>query len=420
MAATSKGDLVLDPFMGSGTTLVEARLTGLSAIGFDISPLAHLIASAKVSGLDAGADHLQKQTVKFEKILRRTCMSVGIHWDGTGAIEKIDGRPLSARDFAVACGSREAEKELDSWFPRAVQHKLIAVLRSISLLTDSVTRSFIRVCLSDLIRGVSQQEPRDLRIRRRAYPIEDAPVIGALLYKVWREIDKVRMGKAMLQPGLHQRPIYAECVDVRTVAMGRHRLLRRRKADAVVSSPPYATALPYVDTDRLSFLVLGLASPRRRNMLQRELIGTREIADRRRRYLEDEMESSEGLATFPGALARDLGKALRTNRAYDVGFRRRNTPALLYQYFRDMRAAMRNVREASRLGALVFLVLGDSETTLGSGECFRIRTCEHVASLCEQVGFHLKETIDITVTTEDLAHSKNAITENQILVLQVR
>ncbi|MGC9320473.1 MAG: TRM11 family SAM-dependent methyltransferase [Armatimonadota bacterium] len=41
------GDLVLDPFIGSGTTAVEAQLLGIDCIGVDISPLCCLISRVK-------------------------------------------------------------------------------------------------------------------------------------------------------------------------------------------------------------------------------------------------------------------------------------------------------------------------------------------------------------------------------------
>lgn len=46
------GDLVCDPFMGSGTTLVEAIVNGRRAYGTDINPVAVLIARAKTSPID--------------------------------------------------------------------------------------------------------------------------------------------------------------------------------------------------------------------------------------------------------------------------------------------------------------------------------------------------------------------------------
>ncbi|WP_431123359.1 DNA methyltransferase [Flagellimonas flava] len=46
---TEPGDLILDPFMGGGTTLVEANLLGRNSIGFDISTLAEFLSSVKTN-----------------------------------------------------------------------------------------------------------------------------------------------------------------------------------------------------------------------------------------------------------------------------------------------------------------------------------------------------------------------------------
>lgn len=43
------GEWVLDPFMGSGTTLVEAKLLGRPSVGVDINPVAYLVSRAKVT-----------------------------------------------------------------------------------------------------------------------------------------------------------------------------------------------------------------------------------------------------------------------------------------------------------------------------------------------------------------------------------
>ena len=48
---TQPGDLILDPFMGGGTTLVEAKLLGRDSIGFDISTLAEFLSSVKTNPL---------------------------------------------------------------------------------------------------------------------------------------------------------------------------------------------------------------------------------------------------------------------------------------------------------------------------------------------------------------------------------
>lgn len=53
---TEPGDVVLDPFVGGGTTAVEAVASGRRIIGLDLNPLAHFVSLVKTTPL-SGADH---------------------------------------------------------------------------------------------------------------------------------------------------------------------------------------------------------------------------------------------------------------------------------------------------------------------------------------------------------------------------
>src|SRR6266404_2213579 len=57
-----RGDLVLDPFAGSGTTLVEAQRLGCRSIGIDVNPVSCRIARAKTLSVPAKmlAVHLEE------------------------------------------------------------------------------------------------------------------------------------------------------------------------------------------------------------------------------------------------------------------------------------------------------------------------------------------------------------------------
>ena len=58
-------DLVLDPFVGAGTTLLAAKEKGLSATGYDLSPLAVLVAGAKITDYDI--DELETAWVNLKE-----------------------------------------------------------------------------------------------------------------------------------------------------------------------------------------------------------------------------------------------------------------------------------------------------------------------------------------------------------------
>lgn len=59
-----KGDLVLDPFCGSGTTLVEAKTVGINSIGTDVDPLCILMSRVKTDLLDLSAEQLKSVSLK--------------------------------------------------------------------------------------------------------------------------------------------------------------------------------------------------------------------------------------------------------------------------------------------------------------------------------------------------------------------
>jgi DNA modification methylase len=50
-----KTSLLFDPFCGTGTTLVEANLKGINAIGTDLNPLARLISKTKTTHIEIQA-----------------------------------------------------------------------------------------------------------------------------------------------------------------------------------------------------------------------------------------------------------------------------------------------------------------------------------------------------------------------------
>ena len=105
---TSPGDLVFDPFMGGGTTLVEAVALGRSAIGTDISSLATFVSKAKTLVLsDEEFQYIDKWANKLK-------VDINIH-----------ASSISSKDYADAGYHKHLGSNL-TWRLRKAMEQAIA------------------------------------------------------------------------------------------------------------------------------------------------------------------------------------------------------------------------------------------------------------------------------------------------------
>ena len=394
LAALDEGALVLDPFCGSGTSLLEAYLNGRSAFGIDLNPLAAKIARAKTDILQTPPDLL---TEAVDAIL------------GTIA-EGAARAPQQLTEFPEDC-----HDEIQKWFAKSVAYKINWLLRLIRKNSAGTVRDFLEVVLSGVIRDVSQQEPTDLRVRYRKELLSDADVLG--LFKINLETQFARIEKFWRVRGWapHQfHEVRAVHGDNRSEATYALNGLTAGSVDFVLTSPPYGTALPYIDTDRLSLLaIMGMHNSSRRP-IEASLIGSREISVQERRHLES-LDARHGLPLSCSAVLKKMERRLAGDP--DAGFRKRNMPALMTRYLKDMDAVFSNLHVVCKDRAEAMIVIGDNRMEIG-GTPFLIPTTQMVADIGKSHGFDELQRIDISVTTENLLHQKNAITENVVLRLR--
>ncbi|MFQ5923090.1 MAG: restriction endonuclease, partial [Anaerolineales bacterium] len=378
---------VLDPFCGSGTLILEAYLAT------DINPLAIRISKAKL-------EILELDPAMVDDVIR----------EFIDTLHNLDDNMDNWEEFPSS-----SRPELESWFPSSVLSKLGILLRRIRKIPNPAMQNFMLVCLSSIIREVSQQNPNDLRIRRRKNELRDAPVEELLKSKLDNALLNLRrfwevsnwspdiLGKARLE--------LADCRQNETFAtIGLH----QGEIDAIITSPPYATALPYIDTDRLSLLTIDGFGSSDRKALESSLIGSREITKRERRRLEKLIESND-FGTLSSASAIEVIKKLHSlNSGGQVGFRRQNKAALLYRYYSGMCAALDNFNTLVKSSGSLIFVVGDNWTKAG-GRRVTIPTTKFLVEEANTRGWKLKNSISITVTRENRVHRRNSITDNQIL-----
>lgn len=388
------GGTVFDPFCGSGTVALESILNGYSAFGCDINPIATEIAKAKTSILSV-------PTYEFEK---HVALFIG---------DLNSYKPGNYRSVFSA----EVIEEIDSWFPKKVVDKMGFIIERIKNVPDEKIKCFLRVILSSIIREISQQDPSDLRIRRRKEAIDDAPVIELYLQNLKLQYDRII--------AFHEvRNAAPEKIQSADIWLGNSKYtsklqdhLPKEGVDIVITSPPYATALPYIDTNRLNLLVLNGLNASMRVPVEAEMTGTREIRKTTRQHYEELIRACD-YGCITSSTARELiQKIFVENENSDVGFRKKNMAALLYKYFDDMSKVMASLDAVVKHGGHICIVIGDTKTTTGA-ETTAIKTTAMLRETGRNLGWELIHDIPISVTVEKYLHMSNSITENNILIFQ--
>lgn len=219
------GETVLDPMAGSGTTLVEARLTGRNAIGYDIDPLARLIAEVKSRVIKdklivAAQDELIRRTECYYKVAQRLPTVVGLP-------NRIQLPDLPRRDY---------------WFSRDVTIALALLSHYINEtpMAEAI-RNFFWVAFSSLILAKSSvANARDIVHSRHHYWEHERPP------------DVLSKFKSRVKAMRRQMQEFAELCEQAPAATAEARLGDARKTrqpaesvDLIFSSPPYVTALDY-------------------------------------------------------------------------------------------------------------------------------------------------------------------------------
>jgi len=133
---TEEGDWVLDPFCGSGTVLTEAILLNRKAVGYDINPLALLIAKVKTTPLPP--ERLTKALVEIEERTR-------------------DQRPpQDIPDFY----------NIEYWFKPKVIINLTKLKAAIEAEEDEDVRDFFRVVFARVVRQTSNTRGNEFKLFR--------------------------------------------------------------------------------------------------------------------------------------------------------------------------------------------------------------------------------------------------------------
>jgi DNA modification methylase len=383
------GGMVADPFCGSGTTAVEAILADRRSLGLDMNPLSVFMAQAKCELLGVEYDALERAYVEVRAVLLKSGKRKRDSW--LLRLPEIDRRYLQ------------------EWFDKSILDEVDMIATCVDTLTHGAIKKFMLLCLSNILRKISWQKVDDLRVRRELKTIDEIDPLKEYLEELGRS---VRLVLAFLRQEGRVKTIRSGISEGDSKRLTYHWAKWSGKIDAVITSPPYATALPYLDTDRLSLCLLGLLPRNKHRERDQDMIGNREITDKSRRsFWEAFLAANHGL---PSSVVNLISKIHRLNQQAGIGFRRRNLPALLYKYFCDMKEVFSEMNKVLKPGASAFVVVGNNHTIAG-GQRVDIATVELLQDIATRVGFELIETVGMEMLISRDIFKKNANDSESIL-----
>ena len=332
---------VLDPFCGSGTTLVEARAAGLFALGTDLNPLAVAIARTKT------------WTAPRARIRQLTEIGAAIAAEALAegkAARRAGHRAAPLRRVGPDPAGRD--RALSEWFPPHVRRELesLAALIDETGEDEAELATLLRVVLSSILYKVSLRasdtDPR--RVTRQVARGAAARLFGARIELLGAGLEQLARAASGPMPR-------CEVGDARRLG----RLAPPGRTDVVVTSPPYAGTYDYAAVHGLRMLFLGF-DPRG---LERGEIGART------RFRGDPGRRTQAL----GDTVRDMGAVLgEVARALSPG----GVAALVVGDSLAGRGAVRadrmvaNALEGARLGGVLDRVAWawQERATLGAAE----------------------------------------------------
>jgi DNA modification methylase len=384
------GCKVLDPFCGTGTTIVEAKKLGMVGIGIEANPMAALASTVKTDWGVSPIDLLrQKEIVSdiYMKSLHEKFHSIKTAKDGL-INEQISLFGLRGLD------SNQISLILKGSMSPLPMHRTLVLLEAIERSTDP-TLMHLKLALAWSV----VNEIGNLRFGPEvgiSKPKLDFDVLSSWEKQVGKISEDLELMSC--QPSLGARVFHDDSREA-------SRLIEANSIDFVITSPPYPNEKDYTRTTRLESVILGLINDKEElRRVKKGLVrsNTRSVYVDDVDHLEVEgFESIQELAREIEARRIALGKTSGFERLYHK---------VTKSYFGGMKRHLDSMKHVLKPGAKLAYVVGDQASYLQ----VMIRTGNIVAELAEACGYKV-DSIDLFRTRQATA-TKQQLREEVVVL----
>ena len=224
---TKPNDVIFDPFMGGGSTVVEGVMANLHSIGSDISPLSKLIAQVKATPIKIKDDDVLQLLTSIKRSLSRR-------------------KPANPEKY-------DRVHNIQKWFTPENLTELDSIYNRILSIENVKFRNFATVAFSSILRKSSNAKNAEQHLCIKNNKNPESPF---RLFSSKLELMKLQMDMFYKRCRFnHKAQLYVH--DVRQIS----KILPGNYVDIVVTSPPYGTGSKYTNIYKLSYEWLGFKKP---------------------------------------------------------------------------------------------------------------------------------------------------------------
>lgn len=325
-AQPNSKQIILDPFCGSGTTLVESSLNGNQSYGIDIDPLSVLISIVKTTKVDI---------LQLNKITKWLFENIEKKQDGT---------------FVPDC------KTLEHWFTTDAIEKL----SKIRFLIDKIFNEFgketevidiynlLIICFSSIIRRVSNADNESQKTYVSHTKIKQPEEVNTLFVKQLEYfIERITTFSST-------KNIEIPTIFNNSSATSISKLLNGEKIDLAITSPPYIKAIDYIYNQMVELFWIGdlfqMQTQTLQNSKKIQYIGNKQIP----------AQEFANYSPFNTKIGIDLLDNKLQN-VYETDIKNGHKHSYVtYKYFVEMERHFSEISKCLKQNAHYIMVVGDS------------------------------------------------------------
>ncbi len=344
---TKKGDLVVDPFGGCGTTLVESKVMCRPSIGVDINPVAVLMTKAKKTPIEP--DKIEDQFLKLK--------------ENIGSFNK---------NTKVQVPEHE---RTDYWFKPEEKRKLAFLFSEISKIKNQDVRDFFYCGFSNILKNCS------IWLQKSNKPTRDfkkKPADPFIAFS--RQVKAMLRGNADFFKLLQEKkclktPCDVYCTDARKIPA------KSNSVSLIVTSPPYVTSYEYADLHQLTALWFEY---------------TKDLSDFRKRFIGTAYHNKKELV---------LNSEIAENIREELIKKDKKTAEEVATYFSEMNQVFGEMKRILKKGGRICIVIGD--TSLKGVE---ILNAEVFVEQLQNLGFKIDDIIKREIPSKNLPSTRDKAT----------